>query len=237
MSLSALAGIVDLRNPTGDELGVLIEESTNFLRSGGVVSMAEWCGMAPCERAAMVEPVSVAVHGVRRTKLQRGERVTVIGAGMIGLLVVQVLKAYGAGEIIAVDVDPLKLELAKKLGADRVASSTAGMDLDVAIEAVGITPTVDMAIRSVRKGGKVSLVGNLSPTVEFPLQTVVTREITVFGSCASQGDYEESLELIASGRVNVDDMISKRIPLEQAAEYFQRLHDKEPGLMKVMVCP
>ncbi|CAN5450552.1 galactitol-1-phosphate 5-dehydrogenase [soil metagenome] len=189
------------------------------------------------ERAAMVEPVSVAVHGVHRAGIGPGSRVAVIGVGMIGLLVVQVLKAKGAGEVIAVDIDPAKLELALALGADRTAASSAGMELDAAIEAVGVASTVEMAIRSVRKGGSVGLVGNLSPSVEIPLQAVVTRELTLSGSCASQGDYGESLDLIASGRVRVDPLISERVPLEGAAEAFARLYRGEKGLMKVMVCP
>ncbi|WP_025225454.1 galactitol-1-phosphate 5-dehydrogenase [Fimbriimonas ginsengisoli] len=189
------------------------------------------------EQAAMVEPVSVALHGVHRARVQVGERVVVVGVGMIGLLVVQVLKAKGAGEIVAVDIDARKLELAIALGADSAQGSSIGMELDAAIEAVGITATVDMAIRSVRKGGNVSLVGNLSPKVEIPLQVAVTRELSIYGCCASQGDYEESLSLIASGAVKVDSMISARISLDQAPEYFDRLHRQEPGLMKVMVCP
>ncbi len=189
------------------------------------------------ERAAMVEPVSVALHGVHRAGVQPGQRVVVVGAGMIGLLVVQVLKAKGAGEIIAVDLDDSKLQMALELGADSISKNSAGMELDAAIEAVGITPTVAMAIQSVRKGGAVALVGNLSPKVEIPLQVLVTREISVFGCCASQGDYDESLALIADGRVKVDGMISAKIGLEQTAEYFDRLHRQEAGLMKVLVCP
>lgn len=189
------------------------------------------------ERAAMVEPVSVALHGVHRAGVQPGQRVVVVGAGMIGLLVVQVLKAKGAGEIIAVDLDDSKLQMALQLGADSISKNSAGMELDAAIEAVGITPTVAMAIQSVRKGGAVALVGNLCPKVEIPLQVLVTREISVFGCCASQGDYDESLALIADGRVKVDGMISAKIGLEQTAEYFDRLHRQEAGLMKVLVCP
>ncbi|RYG36432.1 galactitol-1-phosphate 5-dehydrogenase, partial [bacterium] len=174
---------------------------------------------------------------VHRASIGSGDRVAVIGVGMIGLLVMQVLKAKGASEIVAVDIDPVKLERAAGLGADRTASSAAGMDLDAAIEAVGVPETVEMAVMSVRKGGSVVLVGNLSPGVEIPLQAIVTRELTLFGSCASQGDYGESLDLIASGRVRVDSMISASVPLENAAEAFDRLYRGEAGLMKVLVCP
>lgn len=189
------------------------------------------------EWAAMVEPVSVAVHGVHRAGLAPGARVAVVGAGMIGLLVVQVLKARGASEVIAIDIDPRKREMAAAHGADQTGETSAGMELDAAIEAVGITATVDMAIQSVRKGGSVVLVGNLAPKVEVPLQAIVTRELSVYGSCASQGDYPESLALIARGMVRVDAMISAKITLEEAPEYFARLHRGEPGLMKVIVCP
>lgn len=189
------------------------------------------------ERAAMVEPVSIAVHGVNRGLVGPGDRVVVVGAGMIGLLVMQVAKHRGAKEVIAVDIDAGKLDLARSLGATAVAKSGEGIEVDVAIEAVGITETVGMAMKCVRKGGRVALVGNLSPRVEMPLQIVVTRELTVYGVCASQNDYPESLELIASGAVQVDPILSARIGLEEAAEYFTRLHNREPGLMKVVVCP
>jgi len=187
--------------------------------------------------AAMVEPVSVAVHGVNLAKIKPGDRVAVVGAGMIGMLIVQVCKAKGAGEVIAVDIDPKKRALAESVGADSSCESSAGMELDVAIEAVGITATVDMALRSVRKGGTVSLVGNMSPKVEIPLQILVQREISVFGSCGSQLDYPESLELLASGKVNAAPMITHQITLDEAKEYFDRLYRQEPGLMKVIVCP
>lgn len=189
------------------------------------------------DRAAMVEPVSVAVHGVKRAQVGPGDRVVVVGAGMIGLLVVQVAKNAGAKEVIAVDIDARKRQMALDLGATRAEESADGLEVDVAIEAVGIDATVAMAMRSVRKGGRVSLVGNLAPEVKMPLQVVVTREISVFGCCASQGDYPESLALIADGKVRVDTMISQRIGLEQAPEYFDRLNANDPKLMKVMVCP
>ena len=188
-------------------------------------------------KAAMVEPVSVAVHGVKRAQVSPGDRVVVVGAGMIGLLVVQVAKQAGAAEVIAVDIDPRKRQMALDLGATSAQETADGLEVDVAIEAVGIDATVGMAMRCVRKGGRVSLVGNLAPEVKIPLQVVVTREITLYGCCASQGDYPESLDLIASGKVRVDSMISERIGLEQAPEYFDRLNRNDPALMKVMVCP
>ena len=189
------------------------------------------------QQAAMVEPVSVAVHGIDRAHIGPGDRVAIIGTGMIGLLALQVANAARPDELIAVDIDPRKRQAALDLGATQALESADGLDLDAAIEAVGITATVSMAIKSVRKGGRVALIGNLEPTVQIPLQVLVTREISLYGCCASQGDYEESLSLISSGEVKVDSMISETITLEQAPEYFERLHSGKSGLMKVIVCP
>jgi L-iditol 2-dehydrogenase len=186
------------------------------------------------EHAAMVEPVSIAYHAVRRSGIKPGQSAAVFGVGMIGLLIVQVLRVFGASRIVAIDLDPAKVALAKSLGATH---DTLDEQVDVALEAVGITPTVTASINAVNKGGTVVLVGNLSPKVEIPLQSLVTRELNVFGTCGSQGEYPECLELIASGQVQVDPLITHRVGLEDAAEYFARLYKAEPGLMKVMVCP
>ena len=107
----------------------------------------------------------------------------------------------------------------------------------MAFEVVGITATVNLAINAVRKGGKVGLVGNLSPKVELPLQAVVTRQLMLYGSCASAGEYPACLEMIANGRVTVDEMMSAIVPLSEAASWFDRLYKGEPGLMKVIVTP
>lgn len=186
------------------------------------------------EHAAMVEPVSIAYHAVRRSNLKPGQTAAVIGVGMIGLLIVQMLREKGASEIVAIDLDPDKLALAKTLGA--TATEFTG-PVDVAIEAVGITATINAAIQNTKKGGTVVLVGNLSPKVEMPLQAIVSRELDVLGSAASQGEYPDSLAMIADGRIQVDPLISARTSLEDTAHWFDRLYKAEKGLMKVMVCP
>jgi L-iditol 2-dehydrogenase len=204
---------------------------------------------ATFEQAAMVEALSVAVHAVERTPRALGETAVVVGAGMIGLLVVQVLRAAGWGKIVAVDLDPGKLELARQLGADaglrpddcnvaeEVRGLTGGRGADTAFEVVGLSPTVNLAIECLRKGGALTLVGNLAPRVELPLQAVVTRQLTMNGSCASAGEYPACLEMIARGAVNVNALISARAPLAEGAQWFKRLYEKEPGLMKVILKP
>jgi L-iditol 2-dehydrogenase len=201
------------------------------------------------EHAAMVEPASVAVHAVNRTPVQLNDAAVVIGAGVIGLLVVQALRAAGCGRIIAVDLSPTRLELACDLGADEglgpdetdiveaIREMTGGRGADIAIEAVGVEQTVCAAVSCVRKGGAVTLVGNLSPHVEFLLQAAVTRELSLYGSAASCGEYPDCLDLMARGCVRVNPMISAVAPLSEGAQWFERLRAGEDGVVKVILTP
>ena len=201
------------------------------------------------EQAAMVEPVAVAAHAVGLTPIAVGDTAVVVGAGMIGLCLVQVLRAAGCSRAFAVDLEAERLELARKLGADAVldpqrvdvakavAEATEGRGADVAFEAVGITATVRTAIAAVRRGGTVTLVGNLSPSVEIPLQAVVTRQLRLQGSCAIAGEYPAALGMIERGVVNVDAMRSAVAPLSEGAAWFDRLYRRERGLMKVILKP
>lgn len=201
------------------------------------------------EQAAMTEPVSVAFHAVNLIPSQINDSAVVVGCGMIGLFVIQALRLKGFGKIIAIDLDQRRLDLALRLGADfairsdedeiidKVKNLTAGRGADMAFEVVGIESTVNLAINAVRKGGKIGLVGNLSAKVELPLQAVVTRQLTLYGSCASAGEYPACLDMIASGRVKVDEMITAVVPLSEAAAWFLRLYRGEPGLMKIIVRP
>jgi L-iditol 2-dehydrogenase len=201
------------------------------------------------EHAALVEAVSIAVHAVRRSQLSRGETAVVVGTGMIGLLIVQVLKHYGASQIVAVDQSASKLELARTLGADvtvivdgketfeQMLAANNGQSFDHSFEVVGITPTVQLAVNSVRRGGTVTLVGNLAPEVALPLQAVVTRELSLRGTCGSSGEYPECLDLIASGAVQVAPLITAIAPLTEGPSWFTRLHSGEAGLMKVILKP
>ena len=201
------------------------------------------------EHAAMVEAVSIAFHAVNRPRIRLGNTALVVGAGMIGLLVIQALRLAGCGRIIAVDLDEKRLELARQLGADsgfnaktcdlpnEVALLAGGDGVDIAFEAVGAAAPVNTAVACLRKGGTLTLIGNLTPRIELPLQTIVTRELTLLGSCASSGEYPACLEMLAKGRINVDTLISARASLEEGSSWFERLYRLEPGLMKVILQP
>ncbi|MBK5291072.1 MAG: galactitol-1-phosphate 5-dehydrogenase [Acidobacteriia bacterium] len=203
----------------------------------------------PFDRAAMIEAVSVAVHAVGITPVRLGDTAVVVGTGMIGLLSLQALKLAGATRIIAVDLDDVKLNTAASLGAEVLLNPkrddvpaviqelTGGRGADIALEAVGATAPIQTALASVRKGGVVTLVGNITPKIELNLQSVVTRQITVLGSCASCGEYPQCIDLLARGAIKVDPMITAKAPLEEGASWFGRLYAHEPNLMKVILEP
>jgi L-iditol 2-dehydrogenase len=203
----------------------------------------------PFSHAAMIEAVSVAVHAVSLTPIAMEDTVVIVGAGMIGLLALQAARQAGAGRTFVLDVDDTRLELARILGATqtfnsrnadviaRIVEQTAGRGADAALECVGTTVPVKLALESVRKGGAVTLVGNLAPTIELGLQSVVTRQIRLQGSCASSGEYPACISLIARRAIQVEPLLSAVAPLADGAAWFHRLYEREPGLMKVVLEP
>jgi L-iditol 2-dehydrogenase len=201
------------------------------------------------KEAAMLEAVAVALHAVRVSEMKGGETALVIGAGMIGLLTLQAAKAAGASQVLIADIDRSRLERAEKLGADaalllsggelaqEIQRRTGGRGVDLVLEAVGRDETISASIASVRKGGTVTLIGNISPQVKIPLQAVVSRQIRLQGSCASSGEYPEAMELLASGKIRVKPLITAVAPLSDGPQWFARLHAGEPNLMKVVLNP
>jgi L-iditol 2-dehydrogenase len=201
------------------------------------------------QEAAMLEAVSVALHAVRVSEMKGGETALVIGAGMIGLLTLQAVKAAGASQVLIADIDRSRLERAEKLGADatlllsgaelveEILRRTGGRGVDLVLEAVGRDETIAASIASVRKGGTVTLIGNISPQVKIPLQVVVSRQIRLQGSCASSGEYPEAMELLANGKIKVKSLITAVAPLSDGPRWFARLHAGEPNLMKVVLDP
>jgi len=200
------------------------------------------------EDAAMLEAVSVAIHAVSLVSIADQSSALVVGAGMIGLLALQALRAEGCPRVFISDVDPTRLKLAQELGATAVLPAgpelkmqllqlTSGQGVDIALEAVGINATVAAAIDSVRKGGNVVLVGNVAPDVNLPLQKVVTRQLRLQGSCASAGEYPRAIELVGSGAIRVKPMITAVAPLADGPQWFERLYAREPNLLKVVLTP
>jgi L-iditol 2-dehydrogenase len=203
----------------------------------------------PFVEAAMLEAISVAMHAVRVSGAAGGEAALVVGAGMIGLLTLQAARAAGCSPVYVSDIDTTRLALAVALGADhvlpftgrqlasRVAELTDGRGADLVFEAAGTNQAISTAIDSVRKGGTVTLIGNVAPEVTLPLQKVVSRQIRLQGSCASSGEYPEAIELVASGKIKVKPLITSVASLDEGPQWFKRLHAREPNLMKIVLQP
>jgi L-iditol 2-dehydrogenase len=201
------------------------------------------------EQAAMIEAVSVAVHAVNLTPIRLGDTAVVVGSGMIGLLTIQSARNAGCTRVIAVDPDEGRLKRALAAGAtdaidpkatnavEAIRELTDGHGADVALECVGATEPIVTAIEGVRKGGAVTLVGNVTPKIELPLQSVVSRQIRLQGSCASNGEYPACIDLMSRGAIRVDTLISAVAPLEEGASWFDRLYRHEANLMKVILRP
>lgn len=199
--------------------------------------------------AALLEAVSVALHAVRISELEKNMGALVVGAGMIGILTAQAAHAAGLSQVMIADTDASRLQLAHSVGlhdtlhlsgpelTGRIMEITKGVGMDAVFEAVGKSETVNTAIDCVRKGGRVTLIGNITPEITLPLQKVVTREIRLQGSAASAGEYPQAIELIRNGKIKVMPLITAVAPLEEGPSWFARLHAREAGLMKVVLSP
>ncbi len=198
-------------------------------------------------QAALAETVAIGVHAANRTPLSLNSTAVVVGAGAIGLVALQAIRLKGANKVVVTDLSSVRLALAEQLGADvtvragdadllaRLRDETGPDGADAVMEAVGIAPTVQTALSITRKGGALTLIGNVEPKVEFGLQEVVTREITVYGVCASNGEYADSLELVASGGIAVDPLISEYARLEDGQAIFDRLYQGDEGNIRTVI--
>jgi L-iditol 2-dehydrogenase len=203
----------------------------------------------PYERAALVEPLSVALHAVAITPLETGDSVAIVGAGPIGLLTLLAVRLHGSRLVAITDRQPHRLAVARAIGADlaidvgvsdpaeAIREASNGRGADVVFEAVGITATVAQSLAVVRTGGNVTWIGNAAPTVELPMQDMVTRELTLRGSYAFAGEFDEAIDLLATGRIDVQPLIELTASLDDAPDIFRRLGDGTLDAIKVVLVP
>ena len=195
---------------------------------------------------ALCEPLSVAIHATRRADVELGDSVLVSGAGPIGMLVSEAVRAAGAGSVLVSDVVDAKLERAAEYGAtatvnaaeesltEAVADFTDGEGVDVVIEASGAVPSVKSTIDVVRRGGTVVCVG-LSSRDEIPIETneIVDKELDFKGSFRFRNTYDDAVSLLERGAVDVEKIIDFEMPMSDLAAAFERA--KEPDAVKGMV--
>lgn len=197
-------------------------------------------------QAALVETVSIGVHAANRTPLRLNDTVLIVGAGAVGLVSLQAIRLKGAGIVVVTDLSPARLELARQLGADatvradegdlveRLLAETGPEGADAVLEAVGIQVTIDTALELTRKAGALTLIGNVMPRVEMGLQSIVSREISLYGVCASNGEYADCVELVAAGRIDVDPLISEYARIEDGQAVLDRLYQGVEGNIRTV---
>ena len=201
------------------------------------------------DQAAMVEPVSVAVHALSRAGEDlQGKKVLVLGAGTIGNLVAQVAKASGASAVMITDVSDYKLDKAKECGIDFVVNPTKkdlgeairrdfGPDrADLILECVGVQDTITQAVENARKGTTIIVVGVFGKKPVVDLGLVQDRELSLVGTLMYQKrDYERAIELVASGKLNLDKMITHHFPFTEYMNAYETINEAKGNIMKVMV--
>ena len=198
--------------------------------------------------AALIEPASVAYHSISISEIKTTDNVLVIGAGVIGLIIIQALRIKGCNNIIVADKNENRLKIAKYYGANTTVN-TKEKDItnrlindykntiDIIFEAVGISETIGIGIEVVKKKGKVILIGNISPFVQMPLQKIVTKEINMIGSCAIKDEYTTVIKHLSEKKLQFDKIITAKAPLSEGDKYFKIIEEGSSDHIKVILNP
>lgn len=199
----------------------------------------------PITYGALIEPLAVAVHAVRRVTVTPGERALVLGGGPIGQSLVLALRMHGVEDILVSEVDPARRDLLASLGAtviDPTAGPVAeavgelGGPVDVALDAVGITPTLADALTATVLGGRIALVGMGRPRVELDAYRVSTEERTIVGTFTySARDFEDAARFVGSGEFDLAPLISREVAPDEADAAFAALAKGDGTAGKVLV--
>ncbi len=201
------------------------------------------------DEAAMIEPLSIAFHAANQVSHPIGASAAVVGAGKIGMLLIQTLRMLGFGTIIAVKHSASDIDFIKNLGADHclcterddisgtINEITSNKGVDYVFESAGNEETVNLCIDICRRNGTIILVGNSSPRVSVPLQAIVTKQLNLKGSCASAGEYAACLDMISRKMINVGLLIGNRAPLSEGAGWFEKLYSTHGNNLKVILNP
>ena len=193
------------------------------------------------DAAGLIEPLSVGVWACAKVQIGPGSSVLIAGAGPIGVMNVQVAKVLGATEIVVSDISPERLEQAKRFGATRVlnarteSAADLGIEVDAFIDCSGAEIAVKQGIRAVRPAGHVALVGMGADEISLPIGLVQGRELTVTGTFRYANTYPTAIALAASGRIDLDGMVTAHFGLDDVATALSQ--DGNPNSMKVIVRP
>lgn len=200
------------------------------------------------EEGALVEPLSVAIHAVKKGNLQLGHSVAVFGAGAVGLLVLVLSRLSGAGEVFVVDVQGHRLKKARELGAFQVLDNlkedavqmiferTSQLGVDRSFEAVGLERTLLQSLKVLKKGGTSILVGLFeNPEVKIPANIFVQREIALMGSQGYCWDFQTALRMLEEGRVKLKPIMTHVLPFRSLQKAFELLTDPKGKAIKIVI--
>jgi len=204
----------------------------------------------PAEAGALIEPLAVGMHAVKKAGSLLGRNVVVVGAGTIGLCTIMCAKAAGAAQVIALEMSSARKAKAQEVGASHVLDPnecdvlaeirrlTHGLGADVSFECIGNKHTAKLAIDAIRKAGTCVLVGIFEEPSSFNFFELVATEKQVFGSLAYNGEFADVIAFIADGRLDITPLVTGRIELEDIVEkgFLELVNNKEHNV-KIIVSP
>jgi 2-desacetyl-2-hydroxyethyl bacteriochlorophyllide A dehydrogenase len=202
----------------------------------------------PYELGALIEPLAVAVHAVGLANLKLGDNVAIIGAGAIGLFILQVVRGAGAGKVFISDIRDFRLDLALELGATQVINikktdvvnhilqQTGGVGVKKAFEVVGLESTLTQSLQIIQKGGQTVLVGLFeADSICIPANIFVQKEISLTGSQGYHWDFQRAIELVRVGNFDLEKMITHQFELDQTQNAFDTLVDEGQNAVKAVI--
>ena len=199
-------------------------------------------GELPFEQGAFVEPLSCVVHGIQRAHISLADHVAILGAGPIGNLLLQMARLQGAARISVLETNTGRAELARQLGADFVVSQMDDLRLDsydVVIDATGAIPVMNRSIDFARKGGTVLLFG-VPPSgknIEMEGFKIFQKGLTLLSSFTSVRNSYQAVGLLQSGQIQVEALISHRLPLHELPRALEMIESRDPNVKKVIIQP
>lgn len=197
----------------------------------------------------LLDPLGNAIHLINRGGVRLGDTVAVIGTGTIGLLAIQTAKLAGAVKVVALDRSKERLGMAKEVGADyvldtsdasvadRLKELTNGGGADVVVESAGVGFTYNLAMQIVKKRGTVIGLGFAQAEINFSLKPFVYNEINFLGSTGYSSECQTTIDLLASGRIRAEKIITHTFPLEEVNQAFRTLTDPTANAIKVILHP
>ena len=200
------------------------------------------------DEGAMVEPLAVAVHAVRKGGPIGGKKVVVLGAGPIGNLVAQAAKGMGADSVLITDISDYRLDVASRSGIEHcVDTSEVELDAeitrifgkdraDIIFECVGVQTTIEQAVENARKGSDIIVVGVFGDKPRVDMGLVQDRELRLIGTLMYQeNDYEKAIELIGAGKVNLAPLITDHFAFDDYLKAYEHIEQVQGHSMKVMI--